>query len=41
MCMPVLCRTCQKVTWEGCGAHAEQVLAPYPPEQRCSCDEGR
>jgi hypothetical protein len=36
--MPVLCQTCKKVTWEGCGAHAEQVLEPYPPEQRCSCE---
>ncbi len=39
MCVAVLCPTCQKVTWDGCGAHVEQALAPYPPEKRCTCAE--
>lgn len=37
MCSPVLCQRCRKVTWTGCGDHAEQVLAMFAPEERCTC----
>ncbi len=37
MCSPVLCRSCGKVTWTGCGLHIEEALAGVPPEQRCTC----
>jgi hypothetical protein len=37
MCSPVLCRTCGKVTYTGCGMHVDQVLASVPPERRCTC----
>jgi len=37
VCMPVLCGTCQKVTWSGCGAHVEQVMADVPEDRRCTC----
>lgn len=38
MCSPVQCSRCGKVTWTGCGAHIEQVLAPYTEAERCNCD---
>ncbi|HSD90844.1 MAG TPA: hypothetical protein VLB44_25140 [Kofleriaceae bacterium] len=37
MCRAVVCRTCQRPTWAGCGAHVEQVLGHVPPAQRCQC----
>ena len=38
MCSPVNCNRCGKVTWTGCGAHIEQVLAPYTESERCNCN---
>lgn len=35
MCRPVVCRTCGKQTWRGCGLHVEQVMAGVPAGQRC------
>jgi hypothetical protein len=26
-----------KITWTGCGAHADQVLANVPNGKRCTC----
>jgi hypothetical protein len=37
MCQRVTCRTCGKATYDGCGMHAEQVLAGVPESQRCDC----
>lgn len=37
MCSPALCRQCNKVTYTGCGLHIEQALAPFAPEERCTC----
>ena len=37
MCSPAVCDRCKKITWTGCGEHAEQVLAGVPPENRCTC----
>jgi hypothetical protein len=37
MCSPARCRKCGKVTYTGCGQHAEQVLAGVPKQQRCTC----
>ena len=37
MCSPAVCDRCKKITWTGCGAHAEQVLASVPAEKRCTC----
>ena len=39
MCREVTCRTCQKPTWAGCGAHVEQVLGHVPKSKRCRCRE--
>ena len=39
MCSPAQCRQCGKVTYTGCGQHVDQVLAPYPSEQRCTCGQ--
>ena len=36
MCRAVVCRTCGKTTWAGCGMHVEQVLAGVPGSQRCA-----
>ncbi len=38
MCSPTSCSTCGKVTWTGCGQHADQVMANFPQEQHCTCD---
>ena len=38
MCHRVMCRSCGKPTFRGCGQHVEQVLAGVPRSQRCSCD---
>ncbi len=35
MCRPVACKTCQKITWAGCGMHIEQVRAGIPAENWC------
>lgn len=35
MCHAVMCRTCGKMTWAGCGQHVEQVLRKVPAAQRC------
>jgi hypothetical protein len=35
--MAVLCPTCKKATWAGCGDHIDEALAPYPADQRCEC----
>lgn len=35
MCYPVRCAVCGKITWDGCGAHVDDVRATVPPEQWC------
>lgn len=35
MCRPTTCRTCQKITWAGCGQHVAQVRASVPAGQWC------
>jgi hypothetical protein len=37
MCSPASCRGCGKVTWSGCGMHADQVLSSVAPADRCAC----
>lgn len=37
MCSPARCSSCGKVTWSGCGQHADQVLAQFDPRERCTC----
>jgi hypothetical protein len=37
MCSPAPCHACNKVTWTGCGEHADQVMAQIPEPQRCTC----
>lgn len=37
MCSPARCSNCGKVTWSGCGMHADAVLAGYPQADRCTC----
>jgi hypothetical protein len=39
MCRAVTCRTCQRPTWAGCGAHIEQVLGHVPSDDRCHCTD--
>jgi hypothetical protein len=41
MCVAVLCQTCGKTTWAGCGDHAAQVMAAVPVAQRCTCPVDR
>jgi hypothetical protein len=37
MCGPAACERCKKITWTGCGEHAEQALAGVTPCNRCTC----
>lgn len=37
MCYPTPCTTCGKTTWDGCGMHADSVMASLPPTARCTC----
>lgn len=37
MCRAITCKTCNRPTWAGCGAHVEQVLGHIPPSDRCQC----
>ncbi len=39
MCRAVVCRTCGRPTWAGCGLHVEQVLAGVPHSERCAGHE--
>lgn len=39
MCRRVVCPTCGRPTWAGCGAHVEQVLGDVPKSERCQCRE--
>lgn len=38
MCRPVKCRSCGKTTWQGCGAHIDQVMSQIKKEDRCICE---
>lgn len=38
MCRPLPCKTCNKITWAGCGQHVAQVKSGVPRENWC---EGR
>ncbi|HEY5662958.1 MAG TPA: hypothetical protein VIS05_02855 [Ilumatobacter sp.] len=37
MCRAIICTTCQRPGWAGCGAHVEQVLGHVPADERCRC----
>ncbi|MCC6215874.1 MAG: hypothetical protein IT376_13500 [Polyangiaceae bacterium] len=39
MCRRVTCKRCGRPSYEGCGAHIEQVLGDVPRERRCRCRE--
>lgn len=39
MCRLASCNQCGKVTWTGCGAHVNQVMAGVPEKDRCRCRE--
>lgn len=36
MCHAVVCKTCGKTTWRGCGMHVQQVMAGVSQENRCA-----
>ncbi len=35
MCRAVMCRTCGKTTWSGCGNHVDAVRRSVPAGQWC------
>lgn len=37
MCYPVVCPTCKKTTWDGCGQHVDAVMSTVPDERKCEC----
>lgn len=39
MCQRVVCPTCNKYTYSGCGNHVDQVLSGVPASRRCSCEK--
>jgi hypothetical protein len=40
MCSRVMCPSCERPTYAGCGNHVEQVLGDVPLDQRCHCGTG-
>lgn len=36
MCRPVVCKTCSKTTWSGCGQHIAQVKATVAKDNWCT-----
>lgn len=36
MCRPVVCKTCSKTTWSGCGQHIAQVKAVVAKDNWCN-----
>lgn len=37
MCQGVTCNNCQKLTWQGCGQHLDEVFAGVAEDQICKC----
>jgi hypothetical protein len=37
MCSQVMCQSCKKPTWSGCGEHVEEALGNVPEQDRCKC----
>lgn len=37
MCSPAICPSCEKITYTGCGMHADMVLGSFPEAKRCTC----
>jgi hypothetical protein len=37
MCSPITCNLCNKITWQGCGEHLDEVFAGIPEDQICVC----
>ncbi|MBL3700924.1 hypothetical protein EV139_0586 [Leucobacter luti] len=35
MCQAVVCRTCNKTTWSGCGQHIDSVRRSVPAAEWC------
>jgi hypothetical protein len=40
MCSRVMCPSCQRPTYAGCGNHVEEVLGDVPLDERCQCGSG-
>ena len=38
MCSRVVCSTCKKYTWSGCGEHIDDALYGLTESQICTCD---
>ncbi|MDX2093305.1 MAG: hypothetical protein SFX73_36010 [Kofleriaceae bacterium] len=38
MCRRIVCPTCKKPTYAGCGLHIEAVLGDVKPADRCKCE---
>ncbi len=41
MCQRIVCESCGKPSYAGCGRHVDQVLSDVPVQERCHCKEGR
>jgi hypothetical protein len=39
MCRRIVCASCGKPGFAGCGLHVEQVLRDVAPAERCRCHE--
>ncbi len=37
MCYKVLCKNCNRWTWNGCGQHVQSVMTNIPKDQQCIC----
>lgn len=41
MCVRVICKSCGKPSYSGCGRHIEAVLGDVPAAARCRCRENQ
>lgn len=39
MCQQIICSSCGRPTWTGCGQHIEEALAGVLDADRCHCQE--
>ncbi|RHZ68634.1 hypothetical protein Glove_294g118 [Diversispora epigaea] len=37
MCYQVTCKTCNKISWGGCGRHVDSVMKNVQESDRCKC----
>jgi hypothetical protein len=37
MCFPVNCSKCNKISWQGCGNHKQNIKKQHSLDKLCNC----